>query len=188
MEECDGTSVKEDIFFFPKSLNFLFVFILCVLGLFEYIMDTDERFCDKFSDLDGALKADQADIISFYFVHIWDKSGDIYNGEYPFSNNGIVERVKMFRNFGHCQINTLKERMHFVVIPHQQNISKSNILYKHFGMDSEYKRICKYSLYQKEDIAKDQISYEHIIKHEPTQLNFNDIEYVNGRFLNPNIK
>lgn len=150
-------------------------------------MDTDERFCNKFSDLDGAIKVDQTDIISFFFVHIWDKNGDIYNGEYPYSNNGIVERVKMFRNFGHCQINTLKERMHFAVIPHQQNISKSKILYKHFGMDSEYKRECKYSLYQKEDIAKDQTNYEHIIKHESKRLNFNDIEYVNGRFLNPNL-
>lgn len=150
-------------------------------------MDTDERFCDKFSDFDNALKIDEADIISFFFVHIWDKNGDIYNAEYPYSNNGIVERVKMFRNFGHCQINTLKERMHFVVIPHQQNISKSKILYKHFGMDSEYKRESKYLLYQKEDIGKDQKSYEHIIKHESKLLYFNDIEYVNGRFLNPNL-
>ena len=37
MEECDGSSVKEDIFFFPKSLKFLFVFILCAVGLFEYM-------------------------------------------------------------------------------------------------------------------------------------------------------
>lgn len=147
-------------------------------------MDTDERFCDKFSDFDSTLKVDQADIISFFFVHIWDKKGDIYNGEYPYSNNGIVERVKMFRNFGHCQINTLKERMHFVVIPHQKNISKSKILYKHFGMDSTDKRDAKFKLYQKEDIAGDQKDYGHIIKHNSKLLKFKDIQIVNSRFIN----
>ncbi len=168
--DIQNRNIKLDLASFVNSKWFCF-------------MDADEEFCKPFDNFDFLDKT-TADIISFYFVHIWGDNKDYYNSEYPYSDNGVISRMKMFRNIGHCQIHTDKVRTHFNVIPYLSNNLNVPILYKHFGMDSVEKRENKFKFYKKEDIAGDQKDYSHIINHTPKLLNFNNIQYKNSRFIN----
>lgn len=146
-------------------------------------MDTDELFDERFINFDEAASNENVDVIHFSFVNLWN-SEQTYNAEYPYSRNGIMEKPKMFKNIGHTQIYTNKVRMHFQVIPYRKNSVKGEIFYRHYGMISKELRIDKYLLYQKEDIANDQKSYEHIMKDDPKLLQFEDICYKERMFYN----
>lgn len=146
-------------------------------------MDTDERFDEHFADFDSATSKNNVDILSFGFVNIWN-SPTTYNAEYPFSRQGIMSKMRMFRNIGHCQIYTAKERVHFSLMPYQRNIVHCNILFKHYGMITKSLREEKYDFYKQEDIAHDQKSYEHMLNHDAKLLNVKDICCQNGIFYN----
>jgi len=148
-------------------------------------MDTDERFDERFADFDSATSSN-ADILSFSYINIWN-SPVMYNAEYPFSRQGIMSKMRMFRNIGHCQIYTDKERVHFNLMPYQRNIIHCNILFKHYGMITKSLREEKYSLYKQEDIANDQKSYDHILNHEAKLLNVEDICCIDVFFYNPEV-
>lgn len=149
-------------------------------------MDTDERFDERFIDFDDATSNKQADVILFGFVNMWN-SNTTYNAEYPYSNNGIMYKMRMFRNIGHTQIYTDKVRFHFDVTPYKRNFYKSKIFYRHYGMITRELREKKYEFYTKEDIANDQKSYEHILNHDAKLLNVEDICCRNGVFYNSKI-
>ena len=149
-------------------------------------MDTDERFDERFADFDSATSSN-ADVLSFSYVNIWN-SPTTYNSEYPFSRQGIMSKMRMFRNIGHCQIYTDKERVHFNLMPYQRNIIHCNILFKHYGMMTKNLREEKYNFYKMEDIAKDQKSYEHMLNHEAKLLNIEDICCIDGFFYNSSTK
>jgi hypothetical protein len=146
-------------------------------------MDTDERFDERFADFDSATSKNDADILSFCYVNIWNTPAT-YNAEYPFSCRGIMPKLRMFRNIGRCRIYTDKERVHFNLMPYQRNIVHCNILFKHYGMITKRLREEKYNFYRKEDIAHDQKSYEHILNHDAKLLNVKDIYCHDGIFYN----
>jgi glycosyltransferase involved in cell wall biosynthesis len=146
-------------------------------------MDTDERFDNRFADFDKIVSNKNADVILFNYVNIWNDK-NTYNADYPYSNDGIMEKLRMFRNIGHSQIHTSKVRVHFNIIPHKRNVSRSEIFFKHYGMASSSLRREKYNFYQKEDIANDQSSYEHMLNESPRLLNVHDIICQDGFFYN----
>jgi len=146
-------------------------------------MDTDERFDERYADFDFVTSKNDLDILSFSYVNVWD-SPTTYNIDYPFSRKGIMTKMRMFRNIGHCQIYTDKERVHFNLMPYQRNIDHCNILFKHYGMITKMLREEKYVFYKQEDTAHDQKSYEHMLNHEPKLLYVEDICYKDGIFYN----
>jgi glycosyltransferase involved in cell wall biosynthesis len=146
-------------------------------------MDTDERFDERFVDFDSATSNDHADILFFGTVNLWN-SPSTYNAEYPFSRRGIMSKLRMFRNIGHCQIHTDKKRVHFSLMPYQKNLVPCNVLYWHYGMITKSLREEKYGFYEREDVANDQKSYEHMLKHEAELLDIEGIRCRNGIFYN----
>ncbi len=171
--DIENRNIKLDLASFLSSEWFCF-------------MDTDELFDIRFTKFHEAMESD-ADVISFCFVNLWNNE-QTYNSEYPYSENGVMEKLKMFRNIGHVQIYTKKVKTHFSVIPYQKKIFRSNILYKHFGMISKEKRLEKYQFYKREDIAGDQQSYDHILIENPKLLYVRDLCEMNGRIFNLNIQ
>lgn len=125
-------------------------------------MDIDERFDNRFMALDKtSLKG--VDVVAFQFIHLWDDQ-TLYNSAIYGLPNGIFRRLRMFRNFGHMQINTTKKKLHFTVTPLRNKILESPILVHHHGLLSESRRQRKYKFYQNEDLQKDQQSYEELLK------------------------
>lgn len=137
-------------------------------------MDTDEKFDERFSDFNEVTSSKDVDVIIFRNINLWN-SEETYNAEYPYSLEGIMHKKRMFRNIGHSQILTNKAKFHFDVVPYHTNAKISTILYKHFGMLYHNMRLKKYQFYSKEDKAKDQQSYEHLIIENPSLLNVNNI-------------
>ncbi len=146
-------------------------------------MDTDERFDKRFANFRKVENDIKTDNILFNFVNIWNNN-DCYNSNYPYSKNGIMEKLRMFRNIGHAQIFTPKIRVHFDVVPYKQNIKHGEILFKHYGMASNSLRKEKYNFYQKEDIANDQTNYKHMLNDNAVLLDVNDIVCMDGNFYN----
>lgn len=146
-------------------------------------MDTDERFDKRFDNFGSVENDIKTDNILFNYVNIWNNY-DYYNSNYPYSKKGIIEKLRMFRNIGHAQIFTYKNRVHFDVVPYKQNIKRGEVLFKHYGMASIILRKEKYNFYQKEDIAKDQTNYEHMLNDNPALLDVNDIVCIDGNFYN----
>jgi hypothetical protein len=149
-------------------------------------MDTDERFDSRYVNFDLETADRNTDILSFSYVNIWN-SDDAYNAEYPFSYQGIMPKMRMFRNIGHCQIMSDKKRVHFNLMPYQSNVRQCAVLFKHYGMASEQLRKEKYIFYRKEDIANDQKNYDHMLNHHPLLHYCVDIQFENGLFINKTV-
>ncbi|MFV0390549.1 MAG: glycosyltransferase family 2 protein [Paludibacteraceae bacterium] len=147
-------------------------------------MDTDEEFDERFCDFNTVTSNPDSDIVIFRNINLWD-SPLKYNSEYPFSENGIMYKKRMFRNIGHSQIYTSKKRYHFDVTPYHTNFLISAILYKHYGMLNKESRQKKYLFYEKTDTEKDQTSYEHLLADNPLLLEVDDISLSpNGHLCN----
>lgn len=139
---------------------------LCFLDADELI---DKRFCDfSFTKQKGIHN------ILFNTVHLWDSETQ-YNAEYPYSKEGIQQHFRMFRNIGFMQILTNKKALHFTLTPYLKNIYRSKILFLHYSNTSPEKRREKYLKYTREDINRDQVSYEHILNDKPKLKNIEDI-------------
>jgi hypothetical protein len=131
---------------------------ICFLDVDEII---DKRYSDfSFTDLPNVHN------ILFNLVHLWN-SEKYYNAEYPYSNEGIQQHFRMFRNIGYMQIITNKSALHFKQTPYLKSVFNAQILLRHYGNLSKEKRHNKYKFYQKLDIKKDQSSYEHLINDSP---------------------
>lgn len=146
-------------------------------------MDIDERISDIYNDFDSVILNNEINVICFKMVHIWDKEKKLYNGDYPFSRDGVQNKLRMFRNIGHCNIITDKKKLHFEMVPYLSKPVVSNILLLHYGMDDDLKRDRKYKSYCEEDLDKDQKSYEHIINRNPRLLKVNDITLLNENLI-----
>ncbi len=131
---------------------------ICFLDVDEII---DKRYCDFSFTLDSNLHN-----ILFNLVHLWD-STDNYNADYPYSNNGIQQHYRMFRNIGYMQIITHKSSLHFKLTPYITSTFASQILLLHYGNISKDRRETKYKMYKTNDKYNDQLSYEHIINNSP---------------------
>ena len=73
------------------------------------------------------------------------------------------------------QILTNKKALHFTLTPYLKNIYRSKILFLHYSNTSPEKRREKYLKYTREDINRDQVSYEHILNDKPKLKNIEDI-------------
>ena len=141
-------------------------------------IDTDERISDMYHDFDSITSNKEINTIGFKMMHIWDKEQNLYNADYPFSNNGVQERLKMFRNIGHCSIVTDKKKLHALHVPYLSKVFSSNILLLHYGLDNKAKREQKYNMYRKIDVDKDQSSYEHFINPNPRLRKVSEIRVI----------
>ena len=124
-------------------------------------LDVDEIIDKRFADF-SFMESDNIYNVLFNLVHLWD-SEEYYNAEYPFSNEGIQQHFRMFRNIGNMQKTTDKSALHFKLTPYIKFLLKSRILLLHYGNISKERRQEKYKMYQLQDKHNDQVSYEHII-------------------------
>ncbi len=120
------------------------------------------------------MESDNIYNVLFNLVHLWD-SEEYYNAEYPFSNEGIQQHFRMFRNIGNMQKTTDKSALHFKLTPYIKFLLKSRILLLHYGNISKERRQEKYNMYQLQDKHNDQVSYEHIICNSITLNRVRDI-------------
>ena len=143
---------------------------ICFLDVDELI---DKRFCDfSFTQFKNAYN------ILFHTVHLWNSQKQ-YNVEYPYSNEGIQEHFRMFRNIGHMQILTNKKALHFPLTPYVKKIYKSKILILHYANICPKNRLERYKRYMKEDMALDQKSYEHFLNNSPKLREVKEIKIEN---------
>jgi hypothetical protein len=136
-------------------------------------IDVDEIIDERYSDFSFTDSPNVHNIL-FNSVHLWDSEKN-YNAEYPYSNEGIQQHFRMFRNIGHMQITTDKSALHFKLTPYLQSIHSSQILLLHYGNISKERRDIKYKFYRKQDKKKDQPSYEHIINDSPIKKRVDEI-------------
>lgn len=169
-------------------------------------MDLDERLGDtkpiqyylrkKIIEDDYSLE-----VLSLPFFHMWNQSH--YNAEYPFSQEGVQKRYKMFKNISNIKsykINT-KMKLHFELIPsiyynrenYPTNFDHLPLSIKHFGGSDSNLRTEKYDKYTKEyDKNKIQNSYEHLLKEDAITKPFISNlpflrKYGDNAMLNPDI-
>lgn len=74
------------------------------------------------------------------------------------------------------QILTNKKALHFPLTPYVKNIYKSKILVLHYANICPKNRLERYKRYMKEDMALDQISYEHFLNNSPKLKEVKDIK------------
>lgn len=138
-------------------------------------LDVDEILDNRFCDF-SFTRDSQIDVVAFHLIHLWNQK-DTFNGEYPYSEEGIQLRFRMFRNIGYSQILTDKEALHFPLTPYFKNILPAKILIIHLGHLSEKKRKKKLSFYLEEDKLGDQRSYRHLLNDNPKLRKIKDITY-----------
>ena len=125
-------------------------------------MDIDERFDERYVDF-GVFENDRdVDVVAFKGVYLWEDENTYASGT-PYSKDGIIKIIRMFRNNGYAQIKTHKEKLHFAACPYYEKIFNAKILFKDYGVLSETKRKKKYEMYNKEDESKDLSDYEYLI-------------------------
>ena len=128
-------------------------------------LDVDEIIDKRFANI-TFINNDDIHNVLFNLVHLWD-SKENYNTEYPYSNKGIQQYFRMFRNIGFMQILTEKSTLHFKLAPYIKSIYSSQVLLLHYANLTKEKRHNRYNIYKIEDQNKDQSSYEHIICESP---------------------
>lgn len=138
---------------------------------FIYI-DADERFDDRFVDLNQVMRMSCVDTVGVWIANLWDKM-DTYRTDMedtnPNSKNGLWFRWRMFRNKGRMQIQ-INRSLHFSPIPYRKDgrTWKSKSLMLHLGYIDEIRRRNKYNFYQIED--KDKILEYDTILSDKCQL------------------
>lgn len=145
-------------------------------------MDADERFDPRFADFEPLMRDRRAEVVAFHSVQLWDDE-EHYNGDYPYSDGGIVCKVRMFRNIGHARILTDKI-LHFDAVPHRRNEVRSRILYLHSGMLRPEDRRAKHDFYRREDVRSDQKDYGHMLNPSPRLLRVDGIVAGRNGFSN----
>jgi hypothetical protein len=152
-------------------------------------MDIDERFDERYVDFNSFVHKQDVNIVAFRGVYLWD-TPDTYTSNIPVSQNGIMKRIRMFRNIGSCRINTLQNKLHFAVAPFINNTYTANILFKDYGIMKEQNRKKKFKFYLDEDTQNDLKSYDYIINAENKTLKTEDISFnKNGEvaLINTNV-
>lgn len=114
-----------------------------------YFFDADERFDHRFADLDSISNRKDIDAVCFFVVHLWDHES-LYRKDVPENKNGILSRLRMFRNYGMAQINS-NRILHFPATPFKQNRLNAPILILHHGNIKAENRRMKYDRYTKQD-------------------------------------
>ena len=141
--------------------------LLNVVSFFKHnwvcLVDADEIIDPRYANFDFFTNQENIDSVLLNLIHLWDEE-NCYNRDYPYTNNGIGAKFRMFRNIGHTQILSPKGKLHFVPIPYTGNVYHSPILILHYGHLSKEMRKQKYDFYTKEDTEYCQTDYSHLIK------------------------
>jgi len=139
-----------DLAYFFRSKWFIFI-------------DADERFDERFVNLQDIMKLPTVDVVSVWIANLWD-SIETYRtnmtDSHSISNNGLLLRMRMFRNKGRMQILSHR-KLHFISIPYIENSCISRTLLIHLGYLTIKKRKIKYDFYKNEDEKFDFNSYYH---------------------------
>lgn len=128
-------------------------------------MDVDERIDRRYADF-NFMNDREIEVGIFRLVHVWNDE-KVYNADYPYSEGGVQQKYRMFRNKGRMQIVTEKKCLHFQLTPYYEKICVTNILLLHYGNMLEEERLKKYRFYSVEDVEGDQQSYEHLVCPHP---------------------
>lgn len=137
-------------------------------------MDIDERFDERYSNLEEITQNQAENVISFYFVNIWDDV-NYFNSSFPNTNNGLFMRARLFRNIGRTQINTTQKKLHFAATPLKEKGLEARILVKHYGHLTKEMRLKKYNFYKAEDTNCDQFDYDYLFKESSELNNINNL-------------
>ncbi len=140
-----------------------------------YFIDTDEVFDARFEDVWSAAEKN-LDTISFKLIHLCN-SETHYRIDWPYSEFGIQQKMRMFRNIGRVQITSTK-RLHFFLVPYRSVVHKSNILIKHYGNLTPEIRKHKFNFYHQHDINNDQKSYDHFLDEDVVLGNLEDLRLL----------
>lgn len=124
-------------------------------GEWLFFIDADERFDHRYNDLRSIVRNSSKNVISFWLVNSWDKK-DYYRTDLmdsvKYSQYGMFNRPRMFRNIGHFQILLNNSRkLHFSPVPLHKETSPENILIIHHGLERMADRLSKYQFYMQED-------------------------------------
>jgi GT2 family glycosyltransferase len=158
-----------DIAYFFRAEWFIFI-------------DADERFDDRFVDLQELMQNPKIDVAGVWIANLWD-SMETYRTDmldsHLTSQNGLWLRWRMFRNKGRMQIIHLN-KLHFPSVPFLQNTHISQILILHLGYLTLNKRNQKYLFYMDQDqynkVYYNDILSETIKIQSLNTLNFSDYE------------
>ncbi|MCC5917872.1 MAG: hypothetical protein JJU02_11170 [Cryomorphaceae bacterium] len=150
-------------------------------------LDMDERL-DAFyiKPFHRLLQTSKADLIRVRYVHAWNHP-DQYRADYPYSNNGVQNRLKLIRKKSKMQIQCEK-KLHFELIPYPNGLEDSSeVLVIHLGSLDPKIRKRRYDNYKKLDPkGAFQSSYDHLLDSDvPTKniidLRINEIGEKTGR-------
>lgn len=120
------------------------------------------------------------DVITINLVHLWN-SMEEYNSEYPYSNNGLQRKCRIFnkRILNNNYRFDSDRKLHFSLLDenlyeNSSIIHNSYILHMgHMDMDN---RIRKYNLYmEKDDKNYQPIGYGHFLNHNAITSNVKDL-------------
>lgn len=144
--------------------------LLEAVSFFKYelacFMDVDEIIDNRFSDLRAYISDTKFNSYQLNYIHLWDND-KTYNAEYPYTNNGIGYRYKIFRNIGYSKIISKCGKLHFQQVPTIIDSKIIPVLVKHYGNLTREQRINKYLFYKDEDTDNSQDSYEHLLNDTP---------------------
>jgi hypothetical protein len=152
---------KRKIFNDLENRNILLNIASFFRSKWYYFIDADEMFDSRFENVFNLTNKDNVDIVSFKLIHKWD-SEENYRIDYPYSENGIQKKYRMFKNIGRTQIIS-DRKLHFQPVPYYGNIYDSNILILHSGLQMNENRIKKFNYYTKIDKERAQKSYSHLV-------------------------
>jgi glycosyltransferase involved in cell wall biosynthesis len=138
-------------------------------------IDADELIDERYSDLDGLSKLPFIDTMLFNYVHLWD-SEEEYNIDYPYTNQGVGPKLKMFKNIGRSQIISKEAKLHFEHVPYIGRLYYVPILVKHYGHLNVEAREKKHTFYAKEDSQGIQADYKHLLNRDPQKLKVKNIK------------
>ncbi len=137
-------------------------------------MDIDERFDERYANLEEIIQGHSENTIWFYFVNVWD-SIDLFNVNFPDTNNGLFIRARMFKNIGRTQIITTQKKLHFAASPLKGKGLNAPIMVKHLGHITKERRLKKYNFYKKEDIHNDYPDYEYLLNESSELKNVSEV-------------
>lgn len=141
-----------------------------------FFFDADERFDERFSDLRSIAKRTDIDCVCFYAVHLWNNKFH-FRKDVPENKDGILPRLRMFRNYGPLQINSNRV-LHFPATPFIRNRLNAPILILHHGNIKAETRKMKYNRYTLQDKeGKTQgYSFDYLLENDVSLENINNIQ------------
>jgi hypothetical protein len=116
------------------------------------------------------------DNVNLPLFHMWSET--MYNSEYPFSNNGLQYKLRLFRNRLDKLPYVLKSPtdLHFPLNPYKGRMTNITLQLKHLSHVSKESRQRKYDLYtQSYDLTRVQKKYSHFLNDDVKLLLYDEL-------------